>query len=153
MILEEKNVRAISFRARRLARELREVCGLLVDHGGLVILVETRNKSGRAGSFWIHPADWKAIDGAAALLGSRVVGTFHSHLASDPIPGNGDIRGAVDGHAMVILDATTGELRAWRIRKSRAYRLRYRFCGELAHPPSQRPVAKVARRAPSRARH
>jgi proteasome lid subunit RPN8/RPN11 len=129
MILEDKNVRAITSRARRLAKNLREVCGLLVDHGGLVTLVETRNKSARPGSFWIHPTDWKKVERAAALLGSRVVGTFHSHLASDPVPGSGDIRGAVQGHAMVILDATSGELRAWRIRKSRAYRLRHRFYG------------------------
>ena len=38
-----------------------------------------------------------------------------------------DIRGAVPGHAMVIVAATTGELRAWRIRKGRAYRLRHRY--------------------------
>src|SRR5438046_1850286 len=133
MILEEKNVRAISSRARRLAREHREVCGLLVDHGGLVTLVETRNKSGRAGSFWIHPADWKAIERAAALLGSRVVGTFHSHPASEPVPGDGDIRGAVHGHAMAIVTAMTGELRVWRIRKGRAYRIQHQFYKELAN--------------------
>jgi hypothetical protein len=33
------------------------VCGILVDHGGLVALVETRNKSSRAGSFWIPLRD------------------------------------------------------------------------------------------------
>ena len=127
MILDRKNVRAIAARARRLAKNLGEVCGLLVDHGGLVTLVETRNKSTRPLSFWIHPADWKAIERAAVRLGSRVVGTFHSHMASDPAPGAGDIRGAVHGHAMVILDAATGDLRAWRIRKGRAFRLRHRF--------------------------
>src|SRR4051794_25437894 len=151
MILEAKSVRVISSRSRRLARDFREVCGLLVDHGGLVTLVETRNKSRRAGSFWIHPIDWKAIERAAALLGSRVVGTFHSHLASDPVPGNGDIRGAVHGHAMVIVNATTGELRAWRIRSGRAYRLRHQVYGNVANKPLKRSVATVALRAPSRA--
>jgi proteasome lid subunit RPN8/RPN11 len=127
MIFEEKSVRAISSRARQLATDLREVCGLLVDHGGLVVFVETRNKSRRGGSFWIHPADWKNVERAAGVLGSRVVGTFHSHLASEPVPGPRDIQGAPSGHAMVIVDATTGELRAWRIRKGRPYRLRHRF--------------------------
>jgi proteasome lid subunit RPN8/RPN11 len=152
MILDEKSVRAIWARARRLAREHHEVCGLLVDHGGLVTLVETRNKSDRRGSFWIHPLDWRAIERAAALLGSRVVGTFHSHPASEPVPGTGDLRGAVHGHAMIIFDATMGDLCAWRIRKGRAYRLRYRFYRELANKPLQRTGASVALRAPSRAR-
>jgi proteasome lid subunit RPN8/RPN11 len=127
MVFETRNVRAIARRARRLARDLREVCGLLVDHGGFVSLVETRNKSRRACSFWIHPADWKSIERAAAVLGSEVVGTFHSHPVSEAVPGKGDVRGAVDGHAMVIVDAVSGELRAWRIRKGRAYRLRHRI--------------------------
>jgi proteasome lid subunit RPN8/RPN11 len=151
MILEEKNVRAISARARRLAKELREVCGLLVDHGGLVALVETRNKSRRSGSFWIHPVDWKNVERAAGVLGSRVVGTFHSHVASDPVPGTGDIRGALPGHAMVIVDATTGELRAWRIRRGRAYRLRHRFYGQPANPALQSDE-RVGRYAPSSTR-
>ena len=152
MILEEKNVRTIWARARRLAKEHREVCGLLVDHGGLVTLVETRNKSERRGGFWIHPVDWRAIERAAALLGSRIVGTFHSHPASAPVPGTGDLRGAVHGHAMIIFDATMGDLRTWRIRNGRAYRLRHSFYRELANKPLQRPGASVALRAPSGAR-
>ena len=134
MVMEGRSVRAITTRARRLSKSLREVCGLLVDHGGLVTLIETRNKSKRPCSFSIHSGDRKSIGQAAARLGSRVVGTFHSHLASDPIPGKGDLNGAVDGQVMVIVDATTGELRTWRIRKGRAYRLQHRFYGEAGQP-------------------
>jgi proteasome lid subunit RPN8/RPN11 len=138
LLIDPKSVRKVAVHARKLAKEFREVCGLLVDHSGVVALVETRNKRRRAGSFWIHPTDWKKIEGAARTLGSEVIGTFHSHVVADPVPGPADIRGAWEGHAMVIIDAWTGELRAWRIRGERAYRLRHRFLGSSANPPFQR---------------
>ena len=138
MLIDPKSVHKVAVRARRLAKEFREVCGLLVDHGDVVALIETRNKRRRAGSFWIHPTDWKKIEAAAKTLGSEVIGTFHSHVVADPVPGPGDIRGAWEGHAMVIIDAWTGELRAWRIRGKRAYRLRHRFLGPSANLPLQR---------------
>jgi len=65
--------------------------------------------------------------------------------------GTGDIRGALPGHAMVIVDATTGELRAWRIRRGRAYRLRHRFYGQPANPALQSDE-RVGRYAPSSTR-
>jgi len=152
LLIDPKSVRKVVARARKLAKEFREVCGALVEHGGVVALVETRNRRRRAGSFWINPTDWKKIRNAAKTLGSEVVGTFHSHVVADPVPGPGDIRGAYEGHAMIIIDAWTSELRAWRIRGERAYRLRHRFLGPSANPLSQRTGASVALRATSRAR-
>ena len=103
-----------------------------VDHGGLVRLVQTPNKSKEPCSFWIGRRDWSRVEKAAVILGSRVVGTFHSHVVSYAVPGPGDIRGAVSGHVMVIIDGTNGEVRAWRIRRRRAFRLQH----EMSGPPA-----------------
>ena len=120
-----RDLRYVAVRARRAAERLREVCGLLVDHGGLVRLVQTRNLSKAPCSFWIGRRDWGRVEKAAAVLGSRIVGTFHSHVVSDAVPGPGDLRGAVSGHVMVIVTAWSGEVRAWRIRRRRAFRLKH----------------------------
>jgi proteasome lid subunit RPN8/RPN11 len=125
MVLERRNVKEMTVLAKRAARRSREVCGLLVDHGTHVRMVQTRNKSRRPGSFWIHGGDWRKIENAAVVLGSRLIGTFHSHIVSPPVPGKGDIRGAINGQTMVIFDGLTGDLRAWRIRRNRAHRLKH----------------------------
>jgi hypothetical protein len=66
-------------------------------------------RSPQGGKLLDASGDWKNIEEAATTLGSQVVGTFHSHVIGEPIPGATDIRGAFDGHAMIILDAWTGE--------------------------------------------
>jgi len=123
--LSARDVRSIVAGARRAARRLREVCGLLVDHGGLVRLVPTPNRSKEPCSFWIGRQDWRRVEKAAVTLGSRVVGTFHSHVASHPAPGPGDIRGAIGGQIMIIIDSINGEIRAWRIRRRRAFPMKH----------------------------
>ena len=90
--LYARDVRSTVAGARRAARRLREVCGLLVDHGGLVRMVPTPNRSKEPCSFWIGRQDWRRVEKAAVTLGSRVVGTYHSHVVSHPVPGAGDLR-------------------------------------------------------------
>jgi len=141
IVLDKRNVATLALRAGRAAKKHREICGLVVDHGAVIRLVETRNKSRRAGSFWIHGGDWKALEKAATLLGSRVIGTFHSHIVSPPVPGPGDIRGAIDGHVMLILDGSSGRLVTWRIRGNRAYRLKHEVRSYFA--PKDLPIKRV----------
>jgi proteasome lid subunit RPN8/RPN11 len=114
----------ITRRAVSLARaRQREVCGLLLLHGKVLGLVELRNMSKRRGSFQLNRQDVSAAGSAATLLGSRVVGTFHSHVASSAEPAETDIAGAEDGALMLIIDTITREARLWRIHGARAYRL------------------------------
>jgi len=125
VVLQKRNLRDVAVRARRAARRLNEVAGILVDFGGVVRLVETRNQSKRAMSFWIHHRDWNLVERATTALGSKIVGTFHSHVVSDPVPAESDIRGARSGDIMIIIDSLNGEVRAWRIRGRRAFRMKH----------------------------
>ena len=111
-------------KALRQARSLREICGVLVAKGRFLFLVETRNAETRLGSFKINRREFLALVRNARGLGCKVVGTFHSHVASDPIPSSGDLQGANAGELMLILDPTGRRVAIWRIEtKLRASRV------------------------------
>jgi proteasome lid subunit RPN8/RPN11 len=113
-------------RARGEARSTqREVAGALVGRDGLIQLVPLRNVSRRRGSFALRKSDIQATARAARCLLGDVVGTFHSHIASDATPGPRDIREAGDGSLMLIYDTIGQEWRLWRIRGGRAYPIRF----------------------------
>ena len=77
----------------------------------------------RLGSSCLHRGDWRAIERSADHLGLEMAGTFHSHVASEPIPGGGDIRGAHEGDLMLILDPASScpKVALWRIGRGKAY--------------------------------
>jgi proteasome lid subunit RPN8/RPN11 len=114
-------------RARKLAKKDTEICGLIVRCGDVLHLVETRNVTERPFSFVIHRGDWKAIEGAAEVLGFSIAGTFHSHVLSPAIPGCGDLAGAYSGHLMLIISTDDMKGRLWEIRRGKAVRRRLRF--------------------------
>jgi len=111
--------------ASAAARRERELCGLLVETGHFLTLVRVRNTSRRKGSFALRRGRWSQIERAARTIGAAVVGTYHSHVASDARPGDGDIRGAYSGDFMLILDTVDRTARLWRIRKGRAYPVKF----------------------------
>jgi proteasome lid subunit RPN8/RPN11 len=112
--------------ARGQARSAqREVAGVLVGRDGIIQLVPLRNISRRRGSFALLKSDVQAAARAAARLLGEVVGTFHSHVASDATPGSRDTREAGNGSLMLIYDTIGQEWRLWRIRGERAFRVRF----------------------------
>ena len=113
--------------ARRAHRAVpgTEICGLIVDSGFHLALVQARNASRRSGSFVFSRPDVRRIVAAAEILGQEVVGTFHSHPAAPAIPGASDIVNAVDDSLMLIFDCIARCGRLWRIRSGRARELSF----------------------------
>ncbi|HEY5741519.1 MAG TPA: Mov34/MPN/PAD-1 family protein [Terrimicrobiaceae bacterium] len=91
-----------------------EICGLIVDTGFYLSLVETRNISRRVGAFVLSVSDTRRIVAAVRTLKQEVVGTFHSHPLALAIPGRSDIANAVDDSLMLIFDCIARCGRLWR---------------------------------------
>jgi proteasome lid subunit RPN8/RPN11 len=111
--------------ASSAARRERELCGLLVDTGHFLALVRVRNTTRRKSGFALDQERWSQIERAARTLGATVVGTWHSHVVSEARPGDGDVRGAYSGDLMLIFDTVGGIARLWRIRRGRAYPVKF----------------------------
>jgi proteasome lid subunit RPN8/RPN11 len=122
--MRRSELRKLTTKAVKLSNDLHEICGLLVDNGYFLQLVEVRNTCRRPCSFCLHGGDIRVVEKACDRLNSRVVGTFHSHIVSPAKPGKGDIDGASDGNLMLVLDTIHRDLGLWRIRGRRAYRLK-----------------------------
>ena len=103
----------------------REIAGIMLDHGGVVGLLELHNVSRRRGRFDIRVADIRAKRAAARELGSSVVGYFHSHIVSSAVPSPGDLAEAPSGQLMLIIDTISREARLWRVHRGRAYAVGY----------------------------
>src|SRR4029450_3071378 len=89
-------------RARGEARSTqREGAGVLVGRDGITQLGPLRNVPRRRGSFALLKSDIQAAARAARRLLGDVVGTFHSHIASDATPGPRGIREAGGGCVVV----------------------------------------------------
>jgi proteasome lid subunit RPN8/RPN11 len=104
----------------RHAREQapRECCGLLIGTGESVVRsVRAKNLDTRATRYSIDPGDhFTAIRGARAD-GLDVIGAYHSHPASAPVPSATDIAEANSGpeFVYVIVSLLNDEVRAYRI--------------------------------------
>ncbi len=111
--------------ARRAHQECpgTEICGLIVDAGSHLSLVQTRNVSRRPGIFLFSRPDVRRVVADAKISGQEVVGTFHSHPAAPAIPGVSDISNAVDDSLMLIFDCTARRGRLWSIKSGRAREL------------------------------
>ncbi|MBI5819676.1 MAG: Mov34/MPN/PAD-1 family protein [Verrucomicrobia bacterium] len=104
-----------------------EICGLIVDTGHHLSFVLTRNASSRVGSFVLSRRDVRRVAAAVKVLGQEIVGTFHSHPMSLPVPGASDIKYAVDDSLMFICDCIGRKGRLWRIKQGRARELKFGF--------------------------
>ncbi len=107
-------------RARALAREGRELCGLLVWNGYCLELVELRNKSRRPGQFGFYKREVRQVQEASNHLGHEVIGTYHSHPFSLAAPGKADLDGALDDTLMLILDVTAQSAHLWYVSDRKA---------------------------------
>jgi proteasome lid subunit RPN8/RPN11 len=96
----------------------RECCGLLVGTGDTVVRsVRARNLEASATRYLIDPGDhFKAIR-AARTEGLDIVGAYHSHPASAPVPSPTDISQAENGpdFLYLIVSPSDGDHRVFRI--------------------------------------
>ena len=96
----------------------RECCGLLIGRGtGVIRSVRARNLEPQATRYLIAPEDHFAAIRAARADGLDVVGAYHSHPASEPVPSAADISEANSGADFlhVIVSPETEEVRGYRI--------------------------------------
>ena len=114
-LIRAAELTAVTRTAVVAAKDLREVCGLLVQTGDVLTLVPTRNCSTEPGSFEIEHKDVDRVVLEASAAGRAVVGTFHSHVSSAAEPGDGDIAAAYS-ELMLIIDTCHQTARLWRIR-------------------------------------
>jgi proteasome lid subunit RPN8/RPN11 len=96
----------------------RECCGLLVGTGESVVRsVRARNLDAKATRYLIDPEDHFAAIRAARAEGLEVVGAYHSHPSSTPVPSATDIAEANSGSDFlyVIVSLVNEDVRAYRI--------------------------------------
>jgi proteasome lid subunit RPN8/RPN11 len=96
----------------------RECCGLLVGKGESVARsVRARNLDRAATRYHIDPEDHFAAIRAARVEGLEVVGAYHSHPSSAPVPSPTDVAEANSGpdFLYVIVSLINEEVRAYRI--------------------------------------
>jgi|SRR5687767_3128781 len=96
----------------------RECCGLLVGKGESVVRsVRARNLDATATRYLIDPEDHFAAIRAARVEGLEVVGAYHSHPVSAPVPSPVDVAEANNGSDFlyVIVSLVNEDVRAYRI--------------------------------------
>lgn len=104
--------------AHARAEAPRECCGLLVGKDASIIRsVRARNSANTATRYLIEPEDHFAAIRAARAEGLEIVGAYHSHPSSAPVPSPTDIAEADSGadFLYVIVSLANDEVRAYRI--------------------------------------
>ena len=98
----------------------RECCGLLIGKGASVARsVRARNLDTKATRYLIDPDDHFAAIRAARAEGFEVIGAYHSHPSSGPVPSATDIAEANSGSEFlyVIVSLTGDEVRGYRMER------------------------------------
>lgn len=98
----------------------RECCGLLIGSGDSVARsVRARNLDEKATRYLIDPADHFAALRSARADGLDVIGAYHSHPSSAPVPSATDIAEANSGSDFiyVIVSLVGDDVRAYRMER------------------------------------
>jgi proteasome lid subunit RPN8/RPN11 len=96
----------------------RECCGLLVGNSESVVRsVRARNRHVMATRYLIDPEDHFAAIRSARKDGLEIVGAYHSHPSSAPVPSATDVAEANSGadFVYVIVSPAGNEVRAYRM--------------------------------------
>lgn len=114
--LSERKRASMGIEAR--ARAPREACGLLVGrrHNDVVEVLEVhpaQNIALAPERYEVDPADNLETQRLARARDLEVVGVWHSHPEGPATPSESDRREALPGWVYVIVDARSGECRAW----------------------------------------
>ena len=108
----------------------RECCGLLVGKGDEIERsVRARNLDTRPTRYLIDPEDHFAAIRDARSDGREVIGAYHSHPASAPVPSATDIAEANSGSdfVYVIVSLIGHEVRAYRCHNGEIVSLPFAF--------------------------
>ena len=98
-----------------------ECCGLLLGHSDVVEYARrARNLHESPSRFLIDPADHFAAMREAREAGLRVIGAYHSHPHSPPVPSETDLAEAIDTELLHIIVSpgtrdAPGQARGFRI--------------------------------------
>jgi proteasome lid subunit RPN8/RPN11 len=123
----KKDLNRIIRTARNTARnDHHEICGLLIDNGHFLEILETRNTSKRGGHFEFDGKQIRKIMKSVKDVNHEIVGTFHSHPLYYPKPGVNDIKWAVDDSLMLIIDCIDQEATLWHIKDKKARAVKYK---------------------------
>jgi len=68
----------------------------------------------------VAPEDIALAEAEAAEVGLEVVGWYHSHPSSPPVPSPTDLEAAWPWYTYLVVDARSGEARAWRLAEDRS---------------------------------
>jgi proteasome lid subunit RPN8/RPN11 len=101
----------------------RECCGLLIGRGGDVDrCIRARNIDARPTRYLVDPEDHFAAIRVARADGREVIGAYHSHPASAPVPSLTDIEEAYSGpdFCYVIVSLIDEDVRAYRFQDGKA---------------------------------
>ena len=101
----------------------RECCGLLIGTAESVVRsVRARNLEDGATRYSVDPADHFAAVRSARADGLEVVGAYHSHPSSAPVPSTTDIAEANSGadFLYVIVSLVNDEVCGYRIEQGNA---------------------------------
>jgi proteasome lid subunit RPN8/RPN11 len=104
--------------AHARAEAPRECCGLLIGQGESVVRsVRARNLDVKATRYLVDPEDHFAAIRAARAEGLEVIGAYHSHPSSAPVPSATDIAEASSGpdFLYVIVSLIGDDVRAYRM--------------------------------------
>ena len=108
--------------AHARAEAPRECCGLLIGDGDSVARsVRAKNLDAKATRYLIDPEDHFAAIRSARADGLEVIGAYHSHPSSAPVPSATDIAEANSGpdFLYVIVSLITEDVQAYRIADGR----------------------------------
>ena len=78
------------------------------------------NQSAEVRAYLVGPEGVRAAEAAAARAGLEVVGFYHSHPASAPAPSPADLEAGWPWYTYLLVDAATGEARAWTLAEDRS---------------------------------
>ena len=126
MQISPKAIRDMLAHAREEAP--RECCGLLIGNGESVVRsVRARNLDAKATRYLIDPEDHFAAIRAAREEGLEVIGAYHSHPSSAPVPSPTDVAEANSGSDFlyVIVSLVNDEVRAYRIANGQFVSIRH----------------------------
>ncbi len=106
--------------ARRSAKCLREICGILVYNHNDIEMIPVRNSSPYTLSFEMTRHFSIIAIRKSGIRYNGIIGAYHSHILAPAQPGESDIAGASDNKMMLIFDSLRNKVRLWHIRKGKA---------------------------------
>ncbi len=102
-----------------------ECCGALLGRAlaaGATIerVLPLPNQADGTATYLLGPDSVQRAEAEAAAAGLEVVGFYHSHPASPPVPTPADLAAGWPWYTYLLVDASTGEARAWTLAEDRS---------------------------------